>query len=87
MIDVRVDLPSSVGNHQTVVNAAAEAATRYLYDNNYGSYAQIRDYADMVLYIVPNMGNWLAYGSVGGGVSVYNGQWGGFISSIMHETG
>jgi len=87
VIEVRIKMYGSISSHQTVVNAASNAALEYLYQHGYGSYSQLRQYADIVLYITPDMGGWLAYGAVGGAVSVYNNKWGGFISALMHETG
>lgn len=87
VVEVHLDFPTSISSHQTVVNAANRAVLEHLYDAHYGSYESVRQYADMILYVLPTMGNWLAYGSVGGGSSVYNNQWGGYIASIMHETG
>jgi len=87
VIEVKVNFPASISNHQAVVNAASSSALDYLYEHNYGSFSNMKEFADMVLYITPTLGKWLAYASVGGTISVYNNKWGGYISSIMHETG
>lgn len=86
VITVTVDLPTN-SNPQTVINAAQTAALQYIASVGQGTFTSIRDYADMVLFLTPNMGNWLAYASVGGGTSVYNDLWGGYVASNMHETG
>jgi hypothetical protein len=47
-----------------------------------------RQYSDLVLFIVPpGTGNWLAYASVGGGLSVFNDKWGIYLSAVAHEVG
>lgn len=87
VIEVRVGLSSTTSSHQQVVNAATRAALDYLQSQGVGTFTGLREYADMVLYITPSMGDWLAYASVGGGTSVYNDKWGGYVASVMHETG
>lgn len=43
----------------------------------------LEEYASLVLYVVPSSGNWLAYAVVNGGLSVYNGEWGGYVHALM----
>ncbi|GKY94366.1 hypothetical protein MPSEU_000402500 [Mayamaea pseudoterrestris] len=85
-ITVRVSL--STGNsQQSVVNAAQTAAVSYL-NSVYGQrYTDLHEHADMFMFVLPYMGNWLAYATVGGSTSVYNDKWGGYVASNMHETG
>ena len=86
VITVRVNL--STGNSQSsIVNAAQTAALQYI-NSVYGQrYTDIHQHTDMIMFVLPPMGNWLAYATVGGSTSVYNDKWGGYVASNMHETG
>ena len=87
VITVRLNNMSTGNSQQSIVNAAQTAAVATI-NSRYGrSYTTIRDHTDMVIYVLPQMGNWLAYGTVGGGTSVYNDEWAGYVASVMHETG
>lgn len=86
VIEVTVNL-SSRTSRNALVNAATQEAVKYLNDNGYGSYGSLPDYADMTLLVIPSDEDWLAYANFGGCISVYNDRWGGYIASMMHETG
>ena len=86
-IDVRVNQYSSQSNNKQAVNEATTAALVQVNSQTGQSYTSLLDYADMVLFVTPELGDFLAYASVGGGQSVYNDKWGGFVASQMHETG
>lgn len=87
VIEVNVGMSSSASSH-TVINAATTQALRYLSSRGYGSYSSLNAYADLVLFVTPQMGSsWMAYASLGGGTSVFNNRWGGYVATVMHETG
>ena len=85
---ISVYVPLSTGNSQSsVVNAAQTAALNYINSVYRSSYTDIHQHTDMIMFVLPPMGNWLAYATVGGSTSVYNDKWGGYVASNMHETG
>lgn len=86
VMEVFVDLYSS-SSSQEVINAASVQALSYLSSRGYGTYSSIRDFADLMIFVTPDLGPWLAYASVGGGTSVFNDRWGGYLATLMHETG
>lgn len=86
-IDVRVNQYSSQSNNKQAVNEATTNALAYVNSQTGQSYSSLMDYVDMVLFVTPELGDFLAYASVGGGQSVYNDKWGGYVASHMHETG
>jgi hypothetical protein len=74
-------------SQQSVVNAAQAAALNYINSVYRTGYTDIHQHTDMIMFVLPPMGNWLAYATVGGSTSVYNDKWGGYVASNMHETG
>lgn len=82
VMEVTVDMDTSIDEDYRKISQKAEAVALDVLgiDNLY-------DYTDFLLYVTPPMGSWIAYASVGGGYSVYNSSWGGYISSIIHEIG
>jgi type II secretory pathway pseudopilin PulG len=86
-IEVRVNQYSSQSSNKQAVNEATTAALAHVNSQTGQSYTSLMDYVDMVLFVTPELGDFLAYASVGGGQSVYNDKWGGYVASQMHETG
>ena len=89
VLDVTVNMRVSGTDKTQFVNAAEDLAlARIQAATGDTSITNTRQYADLVMYIVPpGTGNWLAYASVGGGMSVYNDQWGIYLSATAHEIG
>ena len=81
VIDVEVDADASDGEDRKMTQLAEQEALKILDIDN------LFDYTDFILYVTPPMGSWIAYASVGGGYSVYNSVWGGYLSSLVHEIG
>ena len=81
VLEVIVDLDVSTKDYRQVTQEAEKEALALLGVEN------LFDYTDFILYVTPPMGSWVAYASVGGGYSVYNSMWGGFLSSLVHEIG
>jgi hypothetical protein len=81
-----VTVPMSVNADKNAIVTAAEKIAVAKIDD--ASITNTRQYADLVMYIVPpGNGDWLAYASVGGGMSVYNDEWGKYLSAMAHEIG
>jgi hypothetical protein len=87
ILDVTVNRRAASSNSQQMVQAAEQEALNVLRTRHGRSHSSLRDYAGITIFVTPPMGNWLAYASIGGGLSVYNDKWGGYIASIMHEVG
>jgi hypothetical protein len=89
VLDVTVNMKVSGTDKTQFVNAAEDMAlARIQAITGDTSITNTRQYADLVMYIVPpGTGNWLAYASVGGGISVYNDEWGIYLSATAHEIG
>ena len=87
VVDARVNQYSTRTSNKAAVNEATTAALSYVNAQTSSQYTSLLEYADMVLFVTPDLGDWLAYASVGGGTSVFNDKWGGFVASVMHETG
>jgi hypothetical protein len=87
VVDARINRYATQTTNKQAVNDATAAALDYVNSQTGQSYTSLNEYADLLLYVTPEMGEFLAYGSIGGGQSVYNDKWGGFVSSHMHETG
>lgn len=103
VIDVRLTNRSIEGIDRTVlVNEALEALPRILQrsDSSY-SFKQesetstddsdvIASIADLIMVIVPKGSlpmTWAAYGVVDGRLTVFNDEWGTYVSATMHEVG
>jgi hypothetical protein len=89
VVDVTVNLSVDNTDKTAFVNAAEDLALLRIQDITGDlSITNTRQYADLIMFIVPpGTGNWLAYASVGGGLSVYNDEWGIFLSATAHEIG
>jgi hypothetical protein len=89
VLEVSVDMKVSGTDKTQFVNAAEDLAlARIKSITGDTSITNTRQYADLVMYIVPpGTGNWLAYASAGGGMSVYNDEWGIYLSATAHEIG
>jgi hypothetical protein len=89
VLDVTVKIKVSGTDKTQFVNAAEDMALARIQSiTGDTSITNTRQYADLVMYIVPpGTGNWLAYASVGGGISVYNDEWGIYLSATAHEIG
>ena len=83
VVDVRISTPINYENQ--VDRGVAEAERQALAVLNLNGVRSLEEYAGLVLYVVPDSGNWLAYATIGGSSSVYNGAWGGRIHGLMHE--
>jgi hypothetical protein len=91
VLEVQVNLQVSGAEKQLFVSAAEDLALVEIQKitNDY-TITNTRQYADLIMFIVPpgtRGGDWLAYASVGGGLSVYNDQWGSYLSATAHEVG
>jgi hypothetical protein len=87
VVNARVNRNTFQSTNKQAVNDASEAALGLVNSATGQSYTSLTEFADLILYVTPQMGDFLAYASVGGGQSVYNDKWGGFVASHMHETG
>jgi hypothetical protein len=90
VLDVYVNMRVDDGTDKTAFVNAAEDLALAAIQKTTGDYSisNTRQYADLVMYVVPpGTGNWLAYASVGGGISVYNDKWGIYLSATAHEIG
>jgi hypothetical protein len=89
VLDVTVNMRVGSTDKTQFVNAAEDLAlARIRSITGDTSITNTRQYADLVMYIVPpGTGNWLAYASVGGGMSVYNDKWSIYLSATAHEIG
>jgi hypothetical protein len=89
VLDVTVNLSIDKTDKNALVQAAEAIALLRIQEVTKDlSITNTRQYADLIMFIVPpGTGNWLAYASVGGGLSVYNDEWGVFLSATAHEIG
>jgi hypothetical protein len=89
VLTVKLDLKVAKNDQIAMVNAAEQAAVSAIQDvTGDSTFGNSRQYADLVLYVVPpGTGNWLAYASLGGGMSVYNDLWGLYLAAQAHEVG
>jgi hypothetical protein len=87
VLNVHVDSPSS-SDRSVLVNEATTAAIRKIGVRQGTTLSSLLDYADLIMFITPPMGDdWVAFGSVGGRTSVYNDKWGAYLAVQMHEMG
>ena len=89
VVDVTIDAKvNSVSKNQAVNMATTEVIKAIRAEHSaYANARRLRDYADLTLFVTPDMGKWLAYASLGGSTSVYNNKWGAYLSVPMHEIG
>lgn len=76
VLEVPVDLDAS-GNLYNVISNAADIASLDLVTEDVDN---IRDVADLIMFIVPpgTLGGWAAYGNVNGVGTVFNNRWAGY---------
>ena len=91
VMSVRVDmtLDDARSSSNRLVNRAASAALQQVRNFVRGSYTvnDLEDFADLIMFITPDMSNWVAYAEVYGSISVYNNEWGASLGVVMHEIG
>jgi hypothetical protein len=66
VITVDVNMYPDNRKIQRAVNAAMAPALEMIRNRGEGTYESLQDYADMILYILPEMDDWVAYATVGG---------------------
>jgi hypothetical protein len=79
VITVDVNMYPDNRKIQTAVNAATGPALEAIRNRGEGTYGSLQDYADMILYILPEMDDWVAYAQFGGTLILCRNQ---SISSI-----
>lgn len=70
---------------EDLVKAANEIVLAQLRSRTGNQQITLSDVSEQQFYVLPELGNWVAYASLGGSRSVYNGNWFNYLSTKMHE--